>query len=513
MERSFMMKSENRKLIQLCVFAVLVVCPLTIMAAGRPSDDDIKLWVNDAITEDPHIDTSGVKVTVLDGIVTLSGEVRNIASKKYADLEAKKVRGVLGVINKLAVLPSYMWDTDIAQVIRHRIVNSVAIESENINVTCVDGNVKLTGDVTSWSEKEEAGLLASEVRGVRGVENNLVVNWKVGRVDNAIEKDVRACLKRDVYLIDMPINVSVRNGAVTLSGTVGSEYQKNRAYDDARWVDNVTGVNNELRVQWWEEEGTRTKALYPTDDELTSAVTDELLQDSRLDALDIRVTASYGHVTLEGSVANYYQKRIAEADAHDVIGVGWVTNDLVVRAVKREDSRIRDDILFDISTDEALWHQGIEVKVNKDVVTLSGRVDAFYDKEHAKAVASRIRGVREVINKITVDREQGFKDAGLLRNVLNRIESNWLLSPVKDRIKVNVRKGIATLTGTVYNWGERREAERLAFNTNGIRMVDNRLQVEGYDYQWEDWYLADPDDLSWPYYDYVYPYGYYRDIY
>lgn len=513
MERSFMMKAENKRLIRFCGLAVFVVCPLTVMAADRPSDDDIKFWVKDAITEDPHVDTSGVKVAVFDGIVTLSGEVRNIASKKYADLEAKKVKGVLGVINKLTVLPSYMWDTDIAQLTRHRIVNSAAIESENINVTCIDGKVELAGDVTSWSEKQEAGLLASEVRGVRDVENNLVVNWKVGRADNAIEKDVKACLKRDVYLIDMPINVSVRNGTVTLSGTVGSEYQKNRAYDDARWVDNVTGINNELRVQWWEKEGTRTKALYSTADELVDAVTDELLQDSRLDPLDLRVTSSYGHVTLKGSVANYYQKRIAEVDAHDVIGVGWVTNDLVIRAVKREDSRIREDILFDISTDEALWHQGIEVKVNKGVVTLSGRVDASYDKKHAKAVASRIRGVREVNNQIKVDQEQGYKDAALFRKVLNRIESSWLLSPVKDRIKVNVRKGVTTLTGTVYNWGERREAERLAFNTNGIWMVDNRLQVEGYNYQWEDWYLADPDDLSSPYYDYVYPYGYYRDIY
>jgi len=512
-KRGFVMKSPNKKLVQYFMFIVLLVSPLTAIAADRPSDDDIKFWVNDAITEDPHIDTSGVKVTVLDGIVTLSGEVRNIASKKYAALEAKKVKGVLGVINKLTVLPSYLWDTDIAQIIRHRIINNAAIESENINVTCVNGKVKLAGDVTSWSEKEEAGLLASEVRGVKDVENNLVVNWKISRPDDAIEKDVRASLKRDVYLIDMPIDVSVKNGVVTLSGTVGSEYQRDRAYDDSRWIDNVTGLNNNLKVEWWEKENTRTKPLYVTDGELANAVTDELLQDTRLDLFDLSVTASYGHVTLKGSVANYYQKNIAESDVHDVIGVGWVTNDLAVRSAKREDSRIRDDILFDISTDEALWHQGIEVKVNKGIVTLSGKVDSSYDKEHAKAVASLIRGVREVNNKITVDRKQGYKDAALCRKVINRIESNWLLSPVKDQIKVNVRKGIATLTGTVYNWGERREAERIAFNTNGIWMVDNRLKVEGYDYPWEDWYVADPDDISWFDYNYDYPYGYYWDMY
>ncbi|MCG7854077.1 MAG: BON domain-containing protein [Methanosarcinaceae archaeon] len=506
------MKPLNKKLVVLVIFTVLGAGSLAAMAADRPSDNDIKFWVKNAISEDPQIDTTAVKVEVLNGIVTLSGEVGDLAAKNYADLEAKKVSGVLGVINKLTVSPSYIWDTDIAQIIRHRIINSAAIESENINVVCIDGKIKLSGDVTSWSEKEEAGLLASEVRGVKDVQNNLIVNWKISRADNAIEKDVRACLKRDVYLIDLPIDVSVKNGVVTLSGTVGSEYQKNRAYNDARWVNNVTGVNNNLKVEWWEKEGTRTKALYPTDNKLVSAVIDELLQDSRLDPLDLTVTASYGHVTLIGSVANYYQKKIAEADVHDVIGVGWVTNDLVVRSVKREDFRIRDDILFDISTDNALWHQGIEVKVNSGVVSLSGKVDTPYEKEHAKTVASRIRGVREVNNKITVDRKQGYKDAALLGKVENRIQWNELLSPVKDKIKVNIRKGIATLTGTVYNWGERREAERVAFKTNGIWMVDNRLQVEGYNYSWEDWYLTEPDDISWfDYYDY--PYGYYWDIY
>ena len=506
------MKLKNKNQI-LYGIVVLIVCPLAAMAANRPSDNDIKFWVNDAISEDPHIDTSAVNVEVLDGIVTLSGNVKNLAAKKYADLEAKKISGVLGIVDKLTVSPSYMWDTDIVQMIRHRIINSAAIESENINVTCVDGKVNLTGNVSSWSEREEAALLASEVRGVKDIENNLAVNWKISRPDNAIKKDVLASLKRDVYLIDLPIEVSVKNGIVTLTGTVGSEYQKNRASDDAYWVDNVTGVNNNLNIEWFEEEDTRTKALNPTDNELVDAVTDELLQDTRLDPLDLIATVSHGHVTLKGSVANYYQKKIAEADVHNVIGVGWVTNNLVVRSVKREDFRIREDILFDISTDEALWHQGIDVKVNNGIVTLSGKVDTSHDKEHAKAVASRIRGVKEVNNKITVDRKQDYKDGALLQKILGRIRSNWLLSPVQGKIKVSVRKGIATLTGTVYNWGERREADRVAFKTNGVWMVDNRLQVEGYDYPWEDWYLTDPDDILWFDYPYTYPYGYYWDIY
>jgi osmotically-inducible protein OsmY len=185
-----------------------------------------------------------------------------------------------------------------------------------------------------------------------------------------------------------------------------------------------------------------------------------------------------------------------------------------VRTINRGDSGIRGDILSDIAADDALSNQNIDVKVNNGVVTLSGDVDTGYDRVHAKMIASRIRGVRKVNDKIKVNWKQDYRDAALLEKIEKRIQSNWLLSPVKDKIIVQVRRGRVILTGTIYNWGERREAERVAFNTEGMRMVDNRLQVEGYDYPWEDWYIADPDEISLPSYNYDYPSsGYYWDLY
>ena len=491
------MKTQSRKLIVCCVFSVLMVCPLAAVAIDRPGDDDIRFWVKDAINGDPYIDSSGIDVGVSDGIVTLSGDVKNLISKTYADREAKKISGVLGVINRLTVSPSDVNDTDIVQNVRRRIVDSAAIESQNIIVTCADGKVKLTGEVASWSEGKQAGLLAGEVRGVKSIENDLTVNLMFTRSDEAVKKDIQDTLQRDVYLIGLPIDVTVTYGFVTLSGTVGSEYQKSRAYEDVIWIENVKNIKNDILVQWWEEEGSRTKPPYNvTDTELAKAVTDELQQDGRLDPRDLAITASYGHVTLIGSVADYYQKSVAEKDAHDVVGVGWITNNLVVRAARRDDSEIGTDILFEFSTDAALCDQDIKVNVNNGVVTLSGRVSTGYDREHALTVASRIRGVKEVKDKLEVNWKQEYKDADLMGRLMNRIKSNWLLSPVWDKIKINVRKGVVTLTGTVYNWGERREAERIVRNTSGVRAIDNRIQVEGYNYNWEDWYLKDSDGGS-----------------
>lgn len=495
------MKFLSKNLLPFFITAVLAMQPQTLVATDRPSDESIKFWVKDAIGEDPYMDASGITVEVSNGIVILSGTVKNIATRKHANLEAKKIRGVMGVVDKLEVMPSYRWDMDIAQDVRHRIVNSVAIESSNIKVTCTRGTVELTGKVGSWSEREEAELLASEVRGVKDVQDYLSLSWDKNRSDEAIKKDVADALTRDVYLTDLPIYVSVKNGTVTLTGSVGSDYEKTRAADDIRWINNVMGLNNKLKVEWWEREGTRTKTAIPTDNDLRDAVTEALFHDSRLEPLDLIVKVFHGHVTLEGSVANTYQKQIAGADASNVVGVAWITNHLSARPVKRDDSEIRDDVTFEILTDDALFNQNIIVKVDNGVVILSGKVDTGYDRAHATTVASRIRGVKEVVNNIRVDWPQEYADAEIFKKIWDRIESNWLLSPVEDKIKFNVKNGVVTLTGTVYNWGERNEAERLALNTKGVRLVNDEIQVEGYDYNYEDWKAPDPDSPSWTYHN------------
>lgn len=484
------MNIQNIKLVLGCTCVVLIISTITAIGANHPGDDDIKFWVKDAISEDPYIvDSSAIEIEVLNGIVTLSGEVKDLASKKYADLEAKKISGVLGVVNMLSVSPGMVPDADIIQNIKHRINDDAAIKSQNIIVACNDGNVILTGDVSSWSEDKEVGLVASEVRGVRNVQNDLNVNSMFTRSDEEIKADIQDTLRCDVYMVDLPINVTVNDGFVTLRGTVGSEYEKTRAYEDIVWVENIKNIKNDLVVEWWEKEGVRTSPVYNiTDAELVKAVTDELKQDSRLNLQNPDVTASHGLVILQGSIPNYYQKRIAQQDASNVVGVGWVTNNLIVNSAMQDDSEIRDNILYDFSTDSTLWNQNINVKVNEGVVTLSGKVNSINDKAHAMTVASRVRGVKEVKNQIEVNWKQEYKDEELLDRVMDRIKTNWLLSPVKDKVKVFVHNGTVTLTGTVNNWSQRHEAEQVALDTKGVRAVDNRLQVEGYNYKWEDWY-------------------------
>ncbi len=474
---------------QWAALAVLTLMISSSLAAGQEAASDAKItaWVEDALYTDARTNRYDIQVFTNDGIVTLDGTVDNLAAKEYAVLDARKISGVLGVIDLLTVVPSPRSDADIRYAVRRRILNSAAIHSQGIAMECVDGKVTLTGIVASYAEKEEAGLLAGEVSGVREVENNIVVQWETRRSDSEIRQDAISALQRDVYLTGLPITVTVKDGIVTLQGSVGSSFQKDRAGGDVRWIANVSGVKNELEVKPIEERDVREDVPTPSDAEVLKAVREELAQDIRLDGANIGVLASQGVVTLYGTVASAYERRVAEQDAYDVVGVGWVNNNLAVSVYRRENWAIRDDVQFDLNNDAATEGLDIGVKVNNGIVTLTGEVPTWYQKARAEEIAGEVAGVRAVANRIQV-LSQGTEThiGGVVADeIVQRFEANWALRNVWQLITVTVEGGVATLTGHVDTFTQRREAGQIAFNAPGVWKVDNRVLVTGYNYNWE----------------------------
>lgn len=252
----------------------------------------------------------------------------------------------------------------------------------------------LSGTVDSYAERYQAELLASEVHGVKEVKNSIFTKWESSRSDQEIKNDVLAALERDVYLSGLPITASVEDGTVTLSGSVGNAYEKQRAADDARWISNVTNVKNDLGVKWYEEHGVRGKKPIRTEEQLAASVYDALRQDTRVPSSDIHVNVQYGHVTLDGSVYTRYEEQIAEEDAQNVVGVAWVSNHLFARADKRADWAIAGDVDFNLATDAVLDGFDIDTNVKDGIVTLSGQVHSWYERSHADSVASRVKGVK-----------------------------------------------------------------------------------------------------------------------
>jgi osmotically-inducible protein OsmY len=70
-------------------------------------DSDIKRNVEAELKWDPDIDPTDIAVAVKSGVVTLTGFVRSYSQKYEAEEDVKRVSGVVGIANDIAVrLPS-----------------------------------------------------------------------------------------------------------------------------------------------------------------------------------------------------------------------------------------------------------------------------------------------------------------------------------------------------------------------------------------------------------------------
>jgi osmotically-inducible protein OsmY len=214
------------------------------------TDQEIRQNVWDEISHDVRIDSSNITVTVTDGVVYLNGTVPTYSQKIIAAEDARRIKGVVDVVNNLTVSLTRVWsDEEIRETIRRNLDRDVRISNPaNIHVAVSAGVVTLTGTVPSHTQKTAAADDAWMAPGVVDVINDIVVVPPSRRTDAEIEADVRRALDTDPDINAARIRVSVVNGVVYLRGSVPTYYQISEASTDAWSVPGVVDVVNELTV-------------------------------------------------------------------------------------------------------------------------------------------------------------------------------------------------------------------------------------------------------------------------
>ena len=112
------------------------------------------------------------------------------------------------------------------------------------------------------------------------------------------------------------------------------------------------------------------------------------------------------------------------------------------------------------------------------------RWDGCFRRRAAETTVQHIRGVRGVLNHITVAPRAPARDVH--RRIVKALHQD---ADVDARhITVTVSDNTATLTGTVGTWLQRDCAERAAANAPGIAHVANRIVVQSFeDSKMDDW--------------------------
>jgi osmotically-inducible protein OsmY len=213
--------------------------------------------------------------------------------------------------------------------------------------------------------------------------------------------------------------------------------------------------------------------LTDTDVRVRDAVLRQLEWDPAVDASAIGVAAKNGTVTLTGYINTYAGKLAAERAAKRIRGVRAVANDLEVRLVlQRTDADVAADVvrILELRSTPA----SVQATVHNGHVTLTGRVDWLFQKREAEKVLRHVRGVRGVLNHITVAPRAAERD--VRHRIVEALHRNANIDA--QHITVTVAGDRAILTGRVGTWLQCESAERAAADAPGIAQVENRLVVE-----------------------------------
>jgi hyperosmotically inducible protein len=219
-------------------------------------------------------------------------------------------------------------------------------------------------------------------------------------------------------------------------------------------------------------------------------------------AAEIDVDTNDGRVTLHGTVASAEAKTQAEQVARGIEGVREVRNLITVGTAPAaatgaavSDEELETRVKAALAEDQALKESRIEVQsVDEGVVVLGGEARSLSAARRAIEDASEVEGVRRVRSEIeSPDRlgenetwREGAYDAADYAGSAAR--DLWITSAAKVRllanadtpafdINVDTDDQVVTLFGTVHSEEAKRQAEAEVRKVDGVRDVENDLQV------------------------------------
>jgi osmotically-inducible protein OsmY len=210
------------------------------------TDSQIKTDVLNELKWDPTVDETEVGVQVKNGIVTLTGGVSSYPKRLAAIDAAHRVYGVLDVVDELKIRIPPAWgrtDQEIAAAVRNALKWDILVPDELIISTVSGGIVTLKGEVPTWTQRSDTEHAVRRLTGVTGVVNQITVAARA--IDPIhIKRQIEDALERQTEREAKRIGVTVREGVVTLTGTLRSWGEKNAIERAALYTRGVKRIDD-----------------------------------------------------------------------------------------------------------------------------------------------------------------------------------------------------------------------------------------------------------------------------
>jgi osmotically-inducible protein OsmY len=214
------------------------------------------------------------------------------------------------------------------------------------------------------------------------------------RSDADVKQDVRDELQWEPSLQSDHLEVGVRNGIVTLTGTIRSYFERWTAENVARRVNGVMALHNEVRVKL---EDTHRK----DDQTLNAAVQNVLDWTTSLSTESITARVENGWVTLSGKVTWQFQRVAVNNAVRNLKGLLGVIDEITISPSVSQ-AVVRVDIEAALRRAASEDAQRIAVGVNGSQVILTGTVNSWPEQVAATGAAWNSPGVTDVLDQLTL---------------------------------------------------------------------------------------------------------------
>lgn len=140
------------------------------------SDQEIAKAVRHTLEWDALVPDERIQSTVSDGWVTLEGDVDVWREWEDAEKAVLRLAGVVGVINKIRILPREIDPEELREEIEEALETRADREADRLRIEVKDGAVELWGRVHSWQEKRAVLGSIGHIPGVLAVKEHLRID-------------------------------------------------------------------------------------------------------------------------------------------------------------------------------------------------------------------------------------------------------------------------------------------------------------------------------------------------
>jgi VCBS repeat-containing protein len=214
------------------------------------------------------------------------------------------------------------------------------------------------------------------------------------KTDTEIKTDVLSEIKYEPSLKVTDIGVLVKDGTVTLNGSVTNYHEKLVAVHAVKRVAGVVAIADDIEV-------ILPDSPYHSDGDIAAAAAHKLEWSTTIPKGTVIPTVHNGWISLEGEVEWWYQQDAAETVVQHLAGVRGVSNSLRVQSTDKIPA-VGMGIEAAIDRNAMLDASKIRVEIVGNKVILHGTVRTLAQREEAERIAWAAKGVFSVEDHLAV---------------------------------------------------------------------------------------------------------------